>query len=45
VTFVPSQHWSKRTLFDDNESLSGGYVLEREGVRVYHSIGETVLLA
>lgn len=40
VTFVPSQHWSKRSLFDDNESLWGGYVLEREGVRVYHS-GDT----
>jgi L-ascorbate metabolism protein UlaG (beta-lactamase superfamily) len=40
VTFVPSQHWSKRALFDDNDSLWGGYVLEREGVRVYHS-GDT----
>jgi L-ascorbate metabolism protein UlaG (beta-lactamase superfamily) len=40
VTFVPSQHWSKRGLFDDNDSLWGGYVLEREGVRVYHS-GDT----
>jgi L-ascorbate metabolism protein UlaG (beta-lactamase superfamily) len=40
VTFVPSQHWSKRGLFDDNDSLWGGYVLERDGVRVYHS-GDT----
>jgi L-ascorbate metabolism protein UlaG (beta-lactamase superfamily) len=40
VTFVPSQHWSKRSLLDDNHSLWGGYVLEREGVRVYHS-GDT----
>lgn len=40
VTFVPSQHWSKRGLFDDNDSLWGGWVLEREGVRLYHS-GDT----
>ena len=40
VTFVPAQHWSKRGLADDNASLWGGYVLEREGVRVYHS-GDT----
>jgi L-ascorbate metabolism protein UlaG (beta-lactamase superfamily) len=40
VTFVPSQHWSRRGVFDENTSLWGGYVLERGGARVYHS-GDT----
>lgn len=40
ITFVPSQHWSRRGLFDENASLWGGYVIAREGVRVYHS-GDT----
>jgi L-ascorbate metabolism protein UlaG (beta-lactamase superfamily) len=40
VTFVPSQHWSRRGLLDENETLWGGYVLERDGARVYHS-GDT----
>jgi L-ascorbate metabolism protein UlaG (beta-lactamase superfamily) len=40
VTFVPSQHWSRRGLTDVNESWWGGYVIERGGLRVYHS-GDT----
>jgi len=40
VTFVPSQHWSRRGLLDTNESWWGGYVLERGGIRFYHS-GDT----
>ncbi|MCA9698364.1 MAG: MBL fold metallo-hydrolase, partial [Myxococcales bacterium] len=40
VTFVPAQHWSRRGLFDDHTSAWGGYVLEAEGLRVYHS-GDT----
>jgi L-ascorbate metabolism protein UlaG (beta-lactamase superfamily) len=40
ITFVPSQHWSRRGLFDQNESLWGGYVIARDGLRVYHS-GDT----
>lgn len=40
ITFVPSQHWSRRGLFDENTSLWGGYVIARDGLRVYHS-GDT----
>ena len=37
VTFVPSEHWSRRYFTDINASWWGGYVLERGGLRVYHS--------
>lgn len=40
LTFVPSQHWSQRGLFDRNRSLWGGYVLEAEGRSVYFA-GDT----
>jgi len=40
VTFVPAEHWSRRGLNDVNASWWGGYVLERGGLRVYHS-GDT----
>jgi L-ascorbate metabolism protein UlaG (beta-lactamase superfamily) len=40
VTFVPSQHWSGRTLLDSNEMLWGGFVIEGSSARVYHS-GDT----
>lgn len=40
ITFVPSQHWSRRGLTDTNTSWWGGYVVQREGLRVYHS-GDT----
>ena len=40
VTFVPSQHWSRRGLFDTNETLWGGFVVEGKAARIYHS-GDT----
>ena len=40
VIFVPAEHWSRRGLFDTNASWWGGYVIERGGLRVYHS-GDT----
>ena len=40
VHFVPSQHWSRRHLFDANEMLWGGFVIEADGTSVYHA-GDT----
>jgi N-acyl-phosphatidylethanolamine-hydrolysing phospholipase D len=40
IHFVPVQHWSKRTLFDANQSLWGGYVLEDRGWKFFFS-GDT----
>lgn len=40
VTFVPAEHWSRRGLLDLNTTWWGGYVIERGGLRVYHS-GDT----
>ncbi len=40
VTFVPSQHWSRRTLTDANRALWGGFVIEGGGLSIYHS-GDT----
>jgi len=40
VTYVPSQHWSRRSLADANRSLWGGFVIESGGFSIYHS-GDT----
>jgi L-ascorbate metabolism protein UlaG (beta-lactamase superfamily) len=40
VAFVPSQHWSRRGLFDVNRVLWGGFVITSPRSRVYHA-GDT----
>jgi len=40
VSFVPSQHWHRRGLFDVNEALWGGFVIEGSKSRIYHA-GDT----
>ena len=44
VSFVPSQHWSRRGLFDVNRALWGGFVIEGSRSRLYHA-GDTAYFA
>lgn len=39
-TFVPAQHWSRRSLDDTNQTLWGGWVVAGEGLRLIHT-GDT----
>ena len=40
IAFLPSQHWSKRGLFDYNDHLWGAFIIQSNGKTIYFS-GDT----
>lgn len=37
ITLTPSRHWSKRTPYDTNKALWGGYVIQNADHTLYHA--------
>lgn len=42
ITFVPAKHWSRRSLFDCNKSLWGGWVIQHQTTIIYFA-GDTAV--
>ncbi len=40
ITFLPAQHWSKRSMHDGGQRLWGAYMIQGDGISVYYS-GDT----
>lgn len=41
LTLVPAQHWSRRTMFDTNKALWGGFVVKAADQRQIYFAGDT----